>query len=115
MRLMQERPPAPSNHSDSSAISSTEHRINKRAAWIAAAAVVACGALIAAPSPAGLPEAGKRVLAVAVLAIALWCAEVLPAGVTGLILVVGLVLSGGVPGFPQALPGFADPVAYFLI
>ena len=30
-------------------------------------------------------------------------------------LVVALVLSGGVPGFPEALVGFADPVAYFLI
>jgi len=55
------------------------------------------------------------VLAVAVLAIALWCTEAMPAAVTGLILVVGLVLSGGVPGFAQALAGFADPVAYFLL
>lgn len=85
------------------------------AAWKAAVAVAVCVALIAAPSPAGLPEAGKRVLAVAVLAIVLWCTEALPAAVTGLILVVGLVLSGAVPGFPQALAGFADPVAYFLI
>jgi anion transporter len=86
-----------------------------RAAWIAAGLVALCAALIAAPSPAGLPEAGKRVIAVAILAIGLWCTEALPAGVTSLVLVVALVLSGGVPGFPEALAGFSDPVAYFLI
>jgi anion transporter len=77
--------------------------------------VALCAALIAAPAPAGLPEAGKRVIAVAALAIGLWCTEALPAGVTSLVLVVALVLSGAVPGFSQALAGFADPVAYFLI
>ncbi|MCC7487518.1 MAG: anion permease [Burkholderiales bacterium] len=86
-----------------------------RANWIVAGLLALCGALIAAPLPAGLPEAGRRVIAVAVLAIGLWCTEALPAGVTSLVLVVALVLSGAVPGFPQALSGFADPVAYFLI
>jgi sodium-dependent dicarboxylate transporter 2/3/5 len=71
--------------------------------------------LIAAPAPAGLPEAGKRAIAVAVLAIGLWCTEAVPAGVTAMVLVLALVLSGAVPGFSQALAGFADPVAYFLI
>src|SRR3970282_1468001 len=74
-----------------------------------------CAMLIAAPAPAGLPEPGKRVLAVAGLAIGLWCTEALPAGVTSLVLVLALVLSGGVPGFSEALAGFSDPVAYFLI
>ena len=102
-------PPQPAQHtaSDSDAPDA--------ATWKVAAAVALCAALIAAPAPAGLPEAGKRVLAIAVLAIALWCTEALPAAVTGLILVVGLVLSGAVPGFREALSGFADPVAYFLI
>ena len=77
--------------------------------------VALCAALIAAPAPPGLPEAGKRVVAVAVLAIGLWCTEALPAGVTSLVLIVALVLSGAVPGFREALSGFADPVAYFLI
>jgi len=86
-----------------------------RAAWTIAGLVALCIALIAAPTPAGLPEPGKRVLAVAVLAIGLWCTEALPAGVTSLVLVLALVLSGGVRGFPEALAGFSDPVAYFLI
>lgn len=67
------------------------------------------------PSPAGLPEAGKRVLVVALLAIVLWCTEALPAALTGLVLVIGLVVSGGVPEFRDALAGFADPVTYFVM
>jgi len=55
------------------------------------------------------------VIAVAVLAIGLWCSEALPAGVTSLVLVLALVLSGGVAGFTEALSGFSNPVAYFLI
>ena len=74
-----------------------------------------CVVLIALPAPAGLPEAGKRVIAVAVLAIGLWCTEALPAAVTSLVLILALVLSGGVSGLPEALAGFADPVAYFLM
>ena len=86
-----------------------------RSLWTVAVLLALCAMLIAAPAPAGLPEPGKRVLAVAGLAIGLWCTEALPAGVTSLVLVLALVLSGGVPGFSEALAGFADPVAYFLI
>jgi anion transporter len=38
-----------------------------------------------------------------------------PSGVTALVVIVALVLSGAVPGFREALSGFAEPVAYFLI
>ena len=93
----------------------TEQAASSRKGWTVVGLFVLCAVLIALPTPSGLPEPGKRVLAVAVLAIGLWCMEALPAGVTSLILVVALVLSGGVRGFPEALAGFADPVAYFLI
>jgi anion transporter len=83
--------------------------------WAVPVLLAACAALVAMPAPAGLPEAGKRVIAVAVLAIGLWCTEALPAGVTSLVLVLALVMTGAVDGFPQALAGFSDPVAYFLI
>lgn len=72
-------------------------------------------ALMALPAPAGLSPAGQRVLAVAVMAIGLWCTDAIPAAVTGILLVIALVLSGGVPGFSEALVGFAEPVAYFLV
>jgi sodium-dependent dicarboxylate transporter 2/3/5 len=81
----------------------------------AAAAAGLCGVLLAAPTPAGLPLSGQRVLAVTALAVGLWGSEALPAGVTSIVVVVALVLLGAVPGVSQALVGFADPVAYFLI
>lgn len=89
--------------------------VPRRAAVGAALAIVPAVALLLAPTPAGLAVEGQRVLAVVALAIALWAAEVLPAGVTGLLIVVALVVFRGVPGVREALVGFADPVAYFLI
>src|SRR5262245_42722294 len=80
----------------------------RRASFTAAALAAVCAAIILSPAPAGLPEAGKRVIAVAVLAIGLWCTEALPAAVTSLALIVALVLSGAVPGLGDALVGFAD-------
>jgi sodium-dependent dicarboxylate transporter 2/3/5 len=67
------------------------------------------------PTPEGLSLAGQRVLAVAAVAIGLWSSDLLPAGLTGLLVVVLLVLLGGVPTLREALWGFAHPVAYFLI
>jgi anion transporter len=91
-------------------------RPRREHAGLAITALVAlCAAIVAAPTPAGLPEPGKRVIGVAVLAIGLWCTEALPAGVTSLVVVLALVVFGAVPGFREALAGFADPVAYFLI
>lgn len=86
-----------------------------RKSWIVASLVALCVALIAAPSPEGLPEPGKRVLAVAVLAIGLWCTDALPAAVTAVVVIVALVLSGGVTNIQEGLIGFADPVVYFLM
>ena len=41
-------------------------------------------ALMFLPTPTGLPVAGQRVLAVAVMAIGLWCTDAIPAAVTGI-------------------------------
>ncbi|MBI2204430.1 MAG: anion permease [Candidatus Rokubacteria bacterium] len=68
-----------------------------------------------APTPAGLSPAGHRVLAVVVLAIGLWSTEALAPGVTAMVVIVALVVSGAVPGVRDALTGFAEPVAYFLL
>ena len=67
------------------------------------------------PVPEGLSQAGQRVLVIAIVAIGLWGTELLPMGVTGMLVVVSLQLSGGVSGFQEALIGFAKPVPYFLI
>jgi anion transporter len=74
-----------------------------------------CALILALPAPAGLPAGGQRVLAVAALAVGLWGTETLPAGVTGIVVVIALVVLRAVPGMREALIGFADPVAYFLI
>ena len=58
-------------------------------------------AVLAAPSPDGLSSEGQRVLAVIVLAIGLWGFETLPPGVTGMVAIVALVLSGGGAGLPR--------------
>lgn len=86
-----------------------------RALWITAFLAGLSVVLMALPTPAGLSVAGQRVLAVAVMAIGLWCTDAIPAAVTGILLIIALVLSRGVPGLPEALVGFAEPVAYFLV
>jgi len=87
----------------------------RRTSFTVAALAAICAVIILSPAPAGLPEPGKRVIAVAILAIGLWCTEALPAAVTSLLLIVALVLFGAVPALGDALVGFADPVAYFLL
>jgi anion transporter len=72
-------------------------------------------AVLAAPSPDGLPSHGQRVLAVIVLAIGLWGLEAFPPAVTGIVAILALVVTGAVPGIREGLAGFADPIAYFLI
>ena len=71
--------------------------------------------MLAAPTPAGLSLEGQRVLAVIVLAIGLWGLEAMPPGVTGVVTIVALVLTRAVAGIREALVGFADPIAYFLV
>ncbi|MGH7397591.1 MAG: SLC13 family permease [Candidatus Rokuibacteriota bacterium] len=72
-------------------------------------------AVLAVPTPDGLSPEGQRVLAVIVLAIGLWGFETLPPGVTGVVAIMALVLTHAVTGIREALAGFADPIAYFLI
>ncbi len=79
-------------------------------------AVALTSAMFMAMSPpTGLTIAGQRVLGIAVIAIGLWSTELLPMGVTAMLVVVSLMVSGGVKDFQTALIGFAQPVPYFLI
>ncbi|MBW2481670.1 MAG: anion permease [Deltaproteobacteria bacterium] len=71
--------------------------------------------LMLLPTPAGLSRAGQKVLGIAIIAIGLWGTEVLPVGVTGILVVIALMVSGSVSTYQEALIGFAKPVAYFLI
>ncbi len=58
-----------------------------------------------------LKPAGVAVLAVVVWACIIWITEAMPVGITGIMIPMLLVLSGGVGKFPQAASGFAAPVA----
>ena len=72
-------------------------------------------AVLLAAAPADLPLRAQRVLAVVVLAIGLWSTEVMAAGVTSLVVIVALILTGAVPSVRDGFVGFADPVPYFLV
>ena len=72
-------------------------------------------ALAALPTPEGLSLEGQRVLTVVVFAIGLWSTGAMAPGVTALLVVVALTLSGGAPSLGAALSGFAEPIAYFLV
>jgi di/tricarboxylate transporter len=58
-----------------------------------------------------LKPAGKAVLAVVVWACIIWITESMPVGITGIMIPMLLVLTGGVGKFPQAASGFTTPVA----
>jgi len=92
-----------------------DRRLADPANLILAVVVIAAVILMAMPAPAGLSRAGQMVLGIAVIAIGLWSTEALPVGVTGMLVVIALMVSGGVPSYQDALVGFAKPVAYFLV
>jgi len=72
-------------------------------------------ALFLPPLAEGLPVAGQRALLVTLITIVLWTAEVLEPGVTALLGVTLLALTGAAGNVRAALQGFANPVPYFLI
>jgi solute carrier family 13 (sodium-dependent dicarboxylate transporter), member 2/3/5 len=100
---------------DIPACTSTVKKPGTTALIICAGLALVCGAIMILPSPDGLPPEGQRVLSIAIFAIGLWCTEVLPMGVTGMLVIIALVIFRCVPTFSQALYGFSQPVAYFLI
>jgi anion transporter len=75
------------------------------AAWIAFFLI-----LFVLPAPKGLSPAGVAVLAVVVWASIVWVTEAMPVGISGLLIPMLLVLSGGAKPFPVAASGFATPV-----
>jgi solute carrier family 13 (sodium-dependent dicarboxylate transporter), member 2/3/5 len=89
----------------------------RRAAVRAPALAVALGglglALVLPPLAEGLPVTGQRALLVTLIAIVLWTSEAIEPGVTALLAVALLALTGS--GLRGALQGFASPVPYFLV
>ena len=72
-------------------------------------------ALLLLPMPESLGREGQIALAVMALVVALWISEVLPIAVTGLVGVLLLAVLGHADGISDALYGFSQPVAYFLL
>ena len=70
-------------------------------------------ALVLPPLAEGLSPTGQRALVVTLIAIVLWTTEALEPGVTALLSVALLALTGS--GMRAALQGFANPVPYFLV
>jgi sodium-dependent dicarboxylate transporter 2/3/5 len=67
------------------------------------------------PLTEGLSAAGQRALLVTLITIVLWTTETLEPGVTALLSVTLLALTGAAGSLRAALYGFANPVPYFLI
>ena len=88
---------------------------NPKAAAKIAIAVAAFVCILLLPMPEGLTAPGRRALAVMVLTVVLWATEAVPVPISGIIGVVLLVLVGAVGGIGEALFGFSQPVAYFLM
>ena len=79
-------------------------------AWLAFALI-----LWVLPTPDGLSAQGKAVLAVMVWACTMWIFEAIPVGISGMLIPMLLVMSGGVPQFPRAASGFTTPVVFLCL
>jgi di/tricarboxylate transporter len=67
------------------------------------------------PTPEGLTPAAQAVLAVMVWCCVMWVSEALPVGVTGLLVPMLLVTTGGALPFPRAAAGFTTPVVFLCL
>ncbi|MEO7966417.1 MAG: DASS family sodium-coupled anion symporter [Gemmatimonadaceae bacterium] len=78
------------------------------------AGVVGAAAILVTPTASGLSLEGKRAFAVFVLCTSLWISNALPYGVTALLAVAGLGLSGAVKP-SDAYASFGSSAVFFLI
>lgn len=67
------------------------------------------------PTPAGLSPAGKATFAVMIWACTMWVSEAIPVGVSGLLIPMLLVMTGGAAPFPKAASGFTTPVVFLCL
>jgi sodium-dependent dicarboxylate transporter 2/3/5 len=93
----------------------TEAEVGKSTFFICVTLGLCCAVLMIVQPPPGLSMAGQKVLGIALLTIGFWGTEILPPGVTGMVVILLLNVSGSVSGFREALYGFSQPVVYFLV
>ena len=102
-------------HSDPDYSNHNRAKIGKGAFFICAVLAVCFVILMAIQPPPGLSKSGQKVLGIALLAIGFWGTEIFPPGVTGMIVILLLGISGSVSGLREALFGFSQPVVYFVV
>lgn len=84
-----------------------------RIALIAVGVLVAVGIYLL-PAPDGLSPAGKSAFAVFVLSTTLWVSNALPVGITGLVAVALLGLTGAMPA-NEAFAAFGSSAVFFIL
>lgn len=78
------------------------------------AGILVLALTLAAPAPAGLPEAGWRVLGLAMLMALWWSTEPVPIGVTSLMPLILLPLLG-IADFGQAAAPYSNPLIFLFL
>jgi anion transporter len=73
------------------------------------------GILFLMPVPSGLTDSGKAALAVTAWACVMWIFEAIPAGISGLLIPMLLVMTNAIRPFPKAADGFATPVVFLCL
>lgn len=87
----------------------------RRLRWMAALAGIAIAAAIyVAPTPAGLTPEGKAAFAVFAACVTLWVTNALPIGVTGLLAIALLGLTGGMEP-AEAYAAFGNASVFFIL
>lgn len=76
---------------------------------------VAFFAILMMPPLEGLKPEGQAVLAVMVWACLMWIFECVPTGVSGILIPMLLVMTGGSTPFPKAASGFTTPVLFLCL
>lgn len=64
---------------------------------------------------AGLPRSARAGLVCLIFAIAIWSLDALPKGVSSLVVIVALLLTGAAKTFAEAAAGFANNSIYFIL
>lgn len=71
--------------------------------------------LFVMPTPEGMTPAAQATLAVMVWATIMWVTEAIPVGISGILIPMLLVMTGGVTSFPKAANGFTTPVVFLCL
>jgi sodium-dependent dicarboxylate transporter 2/3/5 len=86
-------------------------RLRRNLAWLGC---LTGAAVLVIPGPAGLPPTGQATFAVFLIAVTLWVTNVLPIGITGLLAMALLALTGGLEP-AEAWAAFGNSAVFFIL